>query len=51
MDIGNVIKTIIAEPIDANCYTMPDGECVSTEPCMHDSPQEVPVDTRQPIGA
>lgn len=26
------------EAPDKNCFTRPDGECVSSQPCMHDSP-------------
>lgn len=26
----------LAELVDANCVSLPDGSCVATEPCMHD---------------
>lgn len=35
---------------DANCYTMPDGECVSEKPCMHSAPPSLPVPVLFPPG-
>lgn len=33
--------TVTPEPVpapDATCVTLPDGDCVATEPCMHSEP-------------
>lgn len=29
------------EPPDKNCFTLPNGECVSEKPCMHTPPTSV----------